>query len=1625
MMQKNNKTNDSKSLVKQEQSEANKGKLDQVPWSAVKSYLNKYKGIGRLEEKFNSSDQQQQQQQGGGRMMQSMDGRGSREVNGYDSDERNGGSIRSRIRDFLKSKGSRKVKAAPNHDSSGEAPGEGSPAVCGHGRKRKGGSFYPVNSSDDEEYGMEALEHGEDNAHNYAARYSNMLSRSIEPNHSEFDAISNIGSSKQNINTLEVQLAERAMEVLANDHALELFQSRYDQLMMAQEAALEIVDSNQPGTFQFDDTLVYTLENMGASERIDLQVLDSMMTQATLSPRYFSSFFMQLCQSLERNFNFDLDYAQYFTNCFTQYLITFCDLSNCDYICGAIKACKSDVDVVAKFIELNLYAAEMKRDVIERQVQYGTLVGTPSIFTDVQLNTILAATTHIRKTLAGYIQLLQSQTGKIKQTNSTIKSLKGSGMHGILGKVRNAIAQRHHAQVASDKFGSGMAQSMSQVPSEQETSALTAHNHLKGIAADDDGIRMQKVIILAEIERFKATCRDAPFVNMAPIDDLEKLTRFLLNQTNVAYHGNASEPIDLNAQVTGEDIWLAEASRINTGELGFTVDQKIVMCQGYIGALKIGEQRCNLILNNLMRRIGYDPLAPKIITQQMSEIFADLGFYVEENVGLYQAQGQLAIKSKKTDDIDADLAQVITRQSGGDQVSESYVQRILDSILGNFAGTTSMQGQSEYQLQVLSVYVCASCNTGYSLKDGSVPITLPCGDTQCITCSCTLKQCFKCKAPVENVPSNPSMYNPTVHCPLDFLSMLKINAADTQLYMVSSLLTNNILGEFSPSIYETIAKLNTIMTELYMHRPKSSECTDSKLTNFFVDCMSCTSVTQFLRIIVSMLDKDACEQLCRLCALALQMADFYAGGAEGKFICSNVISALVSAARVPTQGLAVQVLLEHDSVALGAYCSGDNVAFMRRIFDTRREFLVASHAFKYKDIGPLIINMVATTIDYLGSEEFDDVIPRPTRIFLLKEFTDIHQNMQMAIDGGNYKYLDHECKDVLKLFFNEVAVYLKPIATMKDSAVEKCNTLWNFYNDTIIHDICKKYPMARNLECDPALICTKYAETMVETSRHHLADMYMHTKTGVSSAIAQNAACVLNSRIEQARSLTYVNSGTYFDMPTDSSVYKNLPPIICAMSQYTPGNNPALPLYQYSMSEGAMLDNPFRVTVPETMELCHTEGRLFYTGYDGFLEEYSPLTFDPVLRGSSGIIMPPESMLDNSLVINATMAASAPAGRFDKIRKHKVPQLSFSEQLNLEKSRGEQLRRYNQGYYQQLFSNIIDDPLVRQTIVYQFGAHNYKSLHAARELAGTGRSHPLSSSISRLSGQSMRDGGSIETHKYFEDKKRGLTDLMKHKASKAHKDLDSKRLLEPILKACGVMRMRKNIHDVHDHSVMQHTLRKDRGAIERDAPQCEHCGGRESLKIHRHSNEVSCSGCYSGRGLTKTRKIMNSNNTDDLATSNHPAHRAMSAAYNKYVMRDKKAQQPSNGGDIQPANSQWSRFVESAKPYFRNHPEAHLKNFTHHKVTEPIPDNHRHNLKNVALMGGRLHTMLDVEKKNMPRHHLDNLKHNFAWYAAHLKPGAGRLRSHNLVGAGDDFPSTAQNMDDARDHVHALAASRI
>jgi protein-arginine kinase activator protein McsA len=271
-----------------------------------------------------------------------------------------------------------------------------------------------------------------------------------------------------------------------------------------------------------------------------------------------------------------------------------------------------------------------------------------------------------------------------------------------------------------------------------------------------------------------------------------------------------------------------------------------------------------------------------------------------------------------------------------------------------------------------------------------------------------------------------------------------------------------------------------------------------------------------------------------------------------------------------------------------------------------------------------------------------------------------------------------------------------------------------------------------------------------------------------------------------------------------------------------------------------------------------------------------------------------------------------------------------------------------------------------------------------------------------------------------------IQELVHQKAAKGGSQFNSKKLLGPVLKACGIMRMRKNIHDVDDHTITTHNLKKDQKSIEEKCPTCEHCGGRQNLRAHNQSGELCCGACYKGKGVTASRKIMNDKNSEDLHTSTNPMHKEKAENYRNYIFKDNNPVQPLVGGEEhRHANEHWNHIRETAKPYFRKHPDSVIHGFMKHRITEPLSDSYTHNLKNAALIGGKLHSMLEIEKRHMNPEYYDNLKHNYAYHLAHLPHGKGKLKSRNVIGCGESFPTVAQNIHNAKSETKELCADYI
>jgi hypothetical protein len=251
-MNRQNKTNSNNTHAEKEKNSANSGKIEQVPFSAVKAYLDKYKGIGHLDEKVGGKH--------GGKMDKEKPTITKNKPLLIKDDSKLAGNCWDNYTQMgMKMKNGKEVpNCVPKKRGHGQDDFDTDDTMNlqqdGQGELRGGETFLPLDEADEEDK-MERLDQGENNNFDYAARYSNLLARDMTPNHPEFDAVANGGLMKQNVNNVEITAVVRAAHVLSNDRAISLLSARYSQLMSAQELATQQVNDEQPGVFQFDDVL--------------------------------------------------------------------------------------------------------------------------------------------------------------------------------------------------------------------------------------------------------------------------------------------------------------------------------------------------------------------------------------------------------------------------------------------------------------------------------------------------------------------------------------------------------------------------------------------------------------------------------------------------------------------------------------------------------------------------------------------------------------------------------------------------------------------------------------------------------------------------------------------------------------------------------------------------------------------------------------------------------------------------------------------------------------------------------------------------------------------------------------------------------------------------------------------------------------------------------------------------------------------------------------------------------------------------------------------------------------------------------------------------------------------------
>jgi hypothetical protein len=514
------------------------------------------------------------------------------------------------------------------------------------------------------------------------------------------------------------------------------------------------------------------------------------------------------------------------------------------------------------------------------------------------------------------------------------------------------------------------------------------------------------------------------------------------------------------------------------------------------------------------------------------------------------------------------------------------------------------------------------------------------------------------------------------------------------------------------------------------------------------------------------------------------------------------------------------------------------------------------------------------------------------------------------------------------------------------------------------------------------------------------------------------------------------------------------------VNQDTLGNNPALPLYQFMMTTGTVLDNPFNVNIPQGLELAHTEGRLFYTGYDGFMEEYAPQTFDPVVTDTSGQVLLPERIIAETNRVQST-------GIINTNRQPNLPippHLNLIDQLRAERKFAEERLKNNESYFGNSVKSVVGNDLFKAFAVRSFGTNGYqylKGLSAISEYLSPFIYHAVSDGTDAVQAaknvvgavtdkvtntasnvwnefknipntllnlfsfgneQPQLTGGSIKD--YFKSKQHLLASHLKNRHDKVIQETDPMSIITPILQTLNILKMRKKLSDVHDTHVTQHKNKDNMEESNESAPYCGHCGSRSDLRsLIKEPIETVCGPCFVGKGITKNRKIIHEHNSEPLATSTHPKLTQLSSCYNDFVNHVNNNFEPViEKIKPLPANNQWEHIKNTAKPFFRQDPETIINHYASHKITEPIPDDASHILKTTALLGGRLHSMMQTEIESYPKEYYNNLKHNYLWQIAHLPQGGNRPLTHNnIIRYGMGFNEIAKEYEQSRDNVRALA----
>lgn len=1623
------------SLADKEQKTEHSGKLDKVPFNAVAAYIKKYQGVGRFSERYHKGDEKIN-------LEDNKKNKKQRKMSSHSSESESDD-------DAKQGKGIPYQKYIASSDDVIDTQ----PIRVGG---RRSDIFYPLDSDDDvkQDFELEEIEMPHAHPDNYASEFSNLLNRKFDPQVESFDNLINLGNVKLDLLGKLLITAARSKDALINKKALKLFKSRLTQLKVAQDNAMQQTEDLQPGIFIYDESLAFYLENVQEQDNWNIAQYEEFMRTALTKEKYFKAFIDATLSALERNIMFDFSFAKQFAHFFAEHMINMVAADSIDFVLHVLKKVKSTIRPVSNFIKILRTYAKNKSILITRQFTYQNATGTVCVYQDVNVNQVLKASHDYGFAVDMLINHLAQHASSVKIGQGMVSSLKGKGIESLT-HIRNKLTINNKIRNYEGKFGAGRAQEMAMQPSEHELMALQADVIAKSICRNDSRLGGILCLVLDALELFKVRCEGADFVNMVPVYEFETLVRMMLAHTH--YSGSSGEPVDISTPFTGKDIWLAEAQKMFDGSLNFDVNQKLILVQGYIGAMRVAERRAEIILENQLRRIGIDPLAPLIVTAELSNVLKELGYYVEENVGLSQAMDQLKLKATKTLQMECDLEKMYANL---DKAAPpiSAINALVDTIIGNFCGVNSARpDRGEATIEQLRLYVCPNCNQQYGMDETRLPITLGCGDTQCLRCSVDLKECYVCKYHETNLPENVTAYNPTMHCPVNYLHMCKINGSNAQVYMANYLISNRVVLDTPTSNQiSNIMYMNQIMTELYMCRGTAGKSQSDKNVDFILNLKQCTTPYMFLKTVLGMLTTEAHQDLIQLVQLALLLSEFYPEGTETRAMLANIVVAIVTAARIPMQSLATQALLDHNITAVLTYCSGTNIAMIEELLKTKYLFMTSSHCFNYAESAPLALSAVNYAIECLESEDFDDAIPGQLRIDLVQQFQELQVKLANYIEAQNYTLIDHEIKNMMSIFYNEFSIYLRGIEQMNESARHKVTMLFNYFNNDILQQVNKKYSSGKFIECDPTLIDLKYSEVMLSDIKERLQGMYDFTINNAKEAIRkqkEEALIQKNAGLVQLARQKLIYPGILFDIPTSNSAYKGIPPLILAVSQDSLGNNPMLPLYQYSVSEGTLYDNPYEgVFVPE-MELAHTEGRLFYTGYDGFLEEYTPQALDPMVRDVEGRILLPDTIL------NLTNGMQVAAANVPPLVQANAGAPNFVNQMRQMLERSSMLKQYQSGYFGTLANSILDTPAIKNII-------NSMPYGWAAEQGIRGFANLLSPMMSNFSGQAaewlntqninvgntgtMYRGRGVDKKKKkkpigyetidFEDsdddseslsslyaKKRNLIggQIKKHIINRSA-DFDLINLIRPIFKTLHGGAIRKQIQDVYDKNTNKFNIQPDYERIIEQSPKCGHCSSSFNLRATCYDEpEVLCGGCLEGKGITRSRKLASLNNTKELHISDFPAHHELSKRYNDFITMhtnlsgsgrdndqemvdedgyesDDTVYSDSESSPYKHVNPDWQRLRKQARPYFTKDPDRIIEDYKIQKIRTPLHGaGLETNLKHAALLGGKLMSLRSLEKKAMPEKSYDRLKHNFL------------MRAHAVYGQGRHLERSTEPIDKA------------